>query len=115
MIFYKYFSKHYSFLFGLKFQDNLGNFLDSITNIDKEINVDGKLTPKEKEAFSKYLKEVVFADEKVEIHELTRGKLKDFINKEWGPNLESSLRWKGGIETLQEKLGINPDGDFGPA
>ncbi|MDD3145623.1 MAG: peptidoglycan-binding protein [Candidatus Gracilibacteria bacterium] len=61
------------------------------------------------------MKEVVFADEKVEIQELTRRKLKDFINKEWGPNLESSLRWKGGIETLQEKLGINPDGDFGPA
>ncbi|NVP17657.1 peptidoglycan-binding protein [Candidatus Gracilibacteria bacterium] len=115
MNFYKHFLNQYLFLFGLRFQDTLGSFLDGLSDFDKNINVDGKLTQKEKEAFSKYLKEVVFADEKVETHELTRGKLRDFISKEWGPYLESSLRWKGGIETLQEKLGVKPDGEFGPA
>ncbi|MDD3793748.1 MAG: peptidoglycan-binding protein [Candidatus Gracilibacteria bacterium] len=115
MNFYKHFLNQFLFLFGFRFQDNLGNFIESLTNVENEINVDGILTPKEKESFSRYLKEVVFADEKVEIHELTRGKLRDFISREWGDNIESSLLWKGGIETLQEKLGVKSDGEFGPA
>lgn len=112
MNFYKHFLNQYLFLFWLRFQDNLWSFLDWLSDFDKNINVDWKLTQKEKEAFSKYLKEVVFADEKVEIHELTRWKLRDFISKEWWPYLESSLRWKWGIETLQEKLWVKSDWDF---
>lgn len=115
MNFYKHFLNQFLFLLWLRFQDNLWNFLESLTSVEKEINIDWKLTQKEKEAFSKYLKEVVFSDEKVEIHELTRWKLKDFISKEWWPHLDSSLRWKWGIETLQEKLWVKPDWEFWPA
>lgn len=115
MNFYKHFLRQYLFLFWLRFQDNLGNLIDSLENIDNEINLDGKLTPKEKESFSKYLKEVVYNDEKVEIHELTRWKLREFITSEWWNHLESSLRWKWGIETLQEKLWVKIDGEFWPA
>lgn len=116
MIFYKYFLNTYNFILKSSLAwDNLWNFLDTYDEIDNEINLDWKLTPREKKAFLKYLKDVVFADDKVEIHELTRWKLRDFINNEWWPNLESSLRWKWGIETLQEKLWMDSDGEFGPS
>jgi len=117
MIFYKHFLKIFSFILKSNFapeSDNLWNFLDSYDKIDNEITLDWKLTPREREAFSKYLKDVVFADDKVEIHELTKWKLKDFITKEWWKEVEKSLLWKWWVDTLQEKLWMESDWEFGP-
>ena len=116
MIFYKYFLNTYNFILKSSLAwDNLWNFLDSYDKIDNEITLDWKLTPREREAFSKYLKDVVFADDKVEIHELTKWKLKDFITKEWWKEVEKSLLWKWWVDTLQEKLWMESDWEFWPA
>jgi len=117
MIFYKHFLKNFNFILRSNFNQNSGNdylgkFIDWYTNIDKEIKLDWKLTLKEKEAFSKYLKDVVFADDKIEIHELSKWKLKDFINKEWWSSNEYFMLQKWWIEHLQKKLWINADWEY---
>lgn len=96
-----------------KLNENYDSKIDN-NDFEKNIVLDNKLSPSERKWFSDYLKNVVLADEKVEIAELTKWKLKDFINSEWWLDIEHSMLWKWWIDTLQEKLWLETDWIFWP-
>jgi hypothetical protein len=76
------------------------------SNISDKIVLDNRLTREERQSFSKYLREVVLADEKVDIIELTRWKLRGFVNSEWWEFNKKLLLWKWWVKNVQRLLGM---------
>jgi len=86
--------------------------MDKFSTIESKIVKDRKLSKDEKQAFKDYLREKVLIDWKVEIEELTKWKLRYFVNDEWGKFNEKQLLWKGWVKRLQQVLWVDDDWHF---